>query len=362
MIVIYSLVLAVMALYSYALVDPNITLLQHPAWIWFREQAVHLGYYQRDLSSIIYIVLITALFALHLVMRARSNSYSPVKIAVISGVLLLVSYPLLTHDLFNYMFDAKIFTFYHQNPYLHRALDFPGDPWLRFMHWVHRPYPYGPTFLPITLVPSFLSFSKFLIDFLLFKALFIGSYIAAVWALASIDRRKAMVYATHPLVLVEGLMNAHNDLLAVSIAFVGIYFVTHKKNLWGRIILLISGGIKYTTLPALLAPRTPKNRHAVFAMTGGIIAALVYLSVKSEIQPWYFITLFTLLPYGEIWVRDLNIFTAGLLYSYYPYVRFGGWDTQWKVDMKHEIILAFAAANAVYAAVKLMSSRLRRRR
>jgi len=80
--------------------------------------------------------------------------YNPLLISILIGVGLLFSYPFLSHDLFNYLFDAKIVTFYHQNPYILKALDFPSDPWLRFMHWTHRTYPYGPSFLFLTLVPS----------------------------------------------------------------------------------------------------------------------------------------------------------------------------------------------------------------
>ncbi|MFS8160257.1 MAG: hypothetical protein ACMG6E_08635, partial [Candidatus Roizmanbacteria bacterium] len=104
------------------------------------------------------------------------------------GLFSIVMYPLLSKDFFNYLFDAKILTFYHQNPYLHKALDYPLDPWLRFMNWTHRVYPYGPAFLPITLIPSFLSFGKLIINFALFKALFALAYIHSTYLLTKMDR------------------------------------------------------------------------------------------------------------------------------------------------------------------------------
>jgi len=89
---------------------------------------------------------------LYFVKGLNNNKYEKLKklfiILIAVNILIgLISYPAYSHDLFNYMFDAKIATFYQQNPYLYKALDFPTDPWLRFMHWTHRYYPYGPSFL-----------------------------------------------------------------------------------------------------------------------------------------------------------------------------------------------------------------------
>ena len=61
-------------------------------------------------------------------------------IIFVSALLLVFSYNAFSYDIFNYIFDAKIFTHYHQNPYLQKALDYPGDPMLSFMRWTHRVY------------------------------------------------------------------------------------------------------------------------------------------------------------------------------------------------------------------------------
>ena len=149
---LYSILLVLTAFYSYALVDPNFTLLNNQLWEVFRNAMVQLGYYQRPLSSLIYILIVGLLFGFHFYFL---KNYRKVNLKVVLIVLFFVavaSYPFLSHDFFNYMFDAKIFSVYQKNPYLYKALDFPQDDWLRFMHWTHRTYPYGPTFLPITLI------------------------------------------------------------------------------------------------------------------------------------------------------------------------------------------------------------------
>jgi len=346
MIILFGGFLVGLLFYSYVLVDPNLTFVSHPLWVFFRERVIAIGYFQRETSWYIYVTLLLLAFIFHLFFIKRAKKITPFYIAVIVGVVLLASYPLLSHDFFNYLFDAKIFTYYHQNPYLHKALDFPRDPWLRFLQWTHRSYPYGPIFLIISLVPSFLSFGKFALAFLFFKATNIFFYLIAVHSLQKMNRKWAMIFATHPLILIEGLVNGHNDMIALSLAIIGIYYVMNKRAVWSRILLLFSGGIKYITLPIIFITRSRKLTNTlIFILQIGII---VYLSVQSEIQPWYFLGLFAYIPFFEDFLSRLNLFFAGLFFSYYPYIRLGGWDSFEKVNLKHIIIFIFLILNLLY--------------
>jgi len=100
------------------------------------------------------------------------------------------------------------------------------------MHWTHRTYPYGPTFLLLSFIPSFLGLGKFLPTFLLFKAFFGFFYVLGVFSLAKIKKEWAVTFATHPLVIIEGLVCSHNDLVAVSLVLAGWFLLTKQKSLW----------------------------------------------------------------------------------------------------------------------------------
>ncbi len=349
MIVLYAITLFITGIYSYALVDPNLTLVNSHLWETFRNVMVHFGYYQRDVSATVYIFLVVFLFIFHFWFVKKYKRYSPIIIALIVGIIFLFSYPFLSHDFFNYMFDAKILTWYHQSPYLYRALDFPKDPWLRFLQWTERTYPYGPVFLLLSAVPSFLAFGKFVIDFILFKAMFVGFYLLSVAVLARMNKKWALSFATHPLVLIEGLISSHNDLISVSLGIVGVYYLLQKSQILSRLFFLLSAGIKYITLPLVFLS---KNKKASVIILVSIIIILVYLSIKSEIQPWYLLALFVFLPFYENLINEINIFLAGLLFSYYPYVRFNEWGNSKNIQMKHEIILIFLGLNILYFLAK----------
>ena len=343
--ILYGLFLLVLSIYSYSLIDLNLTLINHPLWNKFRDMIIQLGYFHRDVSWNVYLILLVLAFLFHYFFIKNYKKYNPFTLSIIIGGILLFAYPFLSHDLFNYLFDAKIFTFYHQNPYLKEALNFPSDPWIRFMHWTNRTYPYGPSFLLLTLIPSFLSFGKFLLSFLFYKMLVVLIFIWATASLNKVNKMWAMIFATNPLVIFEGIINGHNDMIAMSLALIAIIYLSKNKNIFAKILLLLSGGIKYVTFPLLFLTKKSWLNNLILLIEMGI---LVYMGVKMEIQPWYYLTLLVLLPFNETILLDLNIFIFGLLVAYYPYIRMGGWDTTQKVLLKHEIITVFFFLNLFY--------------
>lgn len=350
-LVTYGIVLAAFTVYSYALVDPNITLLNSTMWTSFREVMVQIGYHNRLLSWQLFLGIMLVLFGLHAFVMRHHRKFHALHIAMLAGGILTFAYPFLSHDLFNYMFDARILTHYGDNPYLQKALDYPEDSWLRFMHWTHRSYPYGPSFLPITLVPSFLSFGTLILNFLLFKSMFAGFYVGSVWILSKMNKQWSLFFATHPLVLLEGLVNAHNDLLGVFFALLGMLYLSQKKAqpLLGRAMLLISAGIKYATAPLFIVTSYKKKNTMNVLAALGVIGLTGYLTFSYEIQPWYYLNLFALIPFYFAFKHHTYILTAGLVATYYPYIALGSWAMEGNTELKHMIFWWAVAAQVGFS-------------
>lgn len=362
---LYFLLIIFLTIYSYALVDPNITFLNHPLWTVFRNFMVEFGYNRRADSWLVYLIIILLLFIFHylFVSRYKKLGIDPFKIALIIGGILLFSYPFLSADFFSYIFYARITTLYLKTPYTNIPGDFYLDPWLRFTQWTGHNSLYGPVFFAISLVPSFLGFAKLLPTFLLFKLVTVVFYLLGAWFFQKLNKKWAIIFVTSPLVIIEGLVNGHNDLIAVSLVIIGIYLMAKKKKIISGLFTFLSIGIKYLTLPFLLIfLEFKKNKLLLLLLTLGIMA---FWTFKSEIQPWYFIMLFGLLPFYEEFIYRLNIFFLGLLVSYYPYVRFGGWGevrfwtTDQKVILKHNIIIIFFAINLLYLLYKKLQFKRR---
>jgi hypothetical protein len=309
---------------------------------------VQLGYYNRSTSWLIYLGCVLAFFAFHLYFINSKKKVDVLRIAFIVAVLTLLSYPLLSHDLFNYMFTGKIVTHYGANPYMMRALDYPHDHWTRFMHWTHVTYPYGPTFLPLILIPSFIGFAKFSLTYVLFKIFFAFFYFISVYFLNKIDKWSALFFATHPLIIIEALINNHNDIVAVGLSIVGIYLLSKQKNIGARIFLLLSGGVKYITLPLIILSK-PQKKHPRFTRIAlaGLIITIFAVSYQNGIYPWYFLNCFLLLPYLGKHLKNTFIISAGLLLSYYPFIALGEWDES-RLATKNIIIISAAVLNVAY--------------
>jgi len=358
---LYYVLLIVLGIYSFALVDPNLTLINNHLWEVFRNSMVQLGYYHREASWNIYLVTTAGLFACHFYIVKHHKEYNALRIALVTALILLMAYPFLSHDFFNYMFDARILTHYGDNPYTHKALDYSDDHWVRFMHWTHRTYPYGPSFLVYTLIPSFFSFGTLILNYIFFKASFIGLYVASVWALNKKSSQWALFFATHPLVLLEGIVNSHNDIVAVGFALLGIMLLINssKHSLWGRVLLLLSGGIKYFTLPVLFTNSNLKKSLQALILMTATLAPIIYVSLTGEIQSWYYLNVLIFIPYFYSFISQLYIFFFGLLVSYYPFIALGGWDKIERTHLKHEIILWAVAIQALYFVI-LYAKKLRK--
>ncbi len=347
MIFLYFLTLLSWVVYSYSQIDLNITLLQLPWFLSFQHQMIQLGYFDRPLSTAIFLVLLAFSYILYFLLVVRKNSLKT--LLIITGVIAftcLLAYPAFSYDIFNYMFDARIVTFYHQNPWTHKALDFPADLWTRFMHWTHRNYPYGPSWIAITLLPSFLGLGKFIPTLLLFKLLFIASYLASTYLIYRILKRTnpvkaikgTMLFAANPLIIIESLLSPHNESLTLSFLLLGIYLMLLKRGFGSLVSTALSAGIKYSTAPLLLLDgylvwTKRKIEWSERILVYIVIMVLVTMGVIyfREAYPWYLIPivgLAALLPDFSKLQFGVAVLSIAFLLRYAPFLYVGDYTPQ----------------------------------
>jgi hypothetical protein len=326
MIFAYLFVLFSLSIYSYSQIDLNLTLLQTPWFLAFKDLVINLGYYNRPLSTIFFLIILLLMYWFY--WKLVIGNWKLV-IGVI-GVLALLSYPFLSHDLFNYIFDARIITTYHLNPYFYKALDFPADDWVRFMHWTHRTYPYGPVWLLITIIPSFLGFGKFILTLLNFKLLFTGAYLLNCYLVSKINPQNLKFFALNPLIILETLYSPHNEALMLTFFLLGVYFSKNKVLM--LVSLLLSGGVKFITwlaIPPLLSI-DKVNARAMSLSIVLISLGLVPVILGREMYPWYLVTIIGLaaLTDNKNLQKFLGIFSFGLLLRYVLYLYTGLYSSE----------------------------------
>lgn len=341
MTVLYAFVLLALSSYSYTLADPNLVLVNSPVWIRFQQYMLYIGR-ERTLLAYIYFLLLLLLFVFHIKFMKKVKEVDVKKVAVTTAGILFFSYPFLSRDIFNYLFYSKILTYYHANPFSARPLDFPQDELIRFVFRPELSTLYGPSFVLLSAIPSFLSFGNFLASYVLFKLLIAGSYLSGVYILSKWKKEWAVFFATSPLILVEGLINLHNDLLALTITLGGLYLLFHNKGWTARAVLLFSGLIKYGTLPLVFISRDKKSIYTWFSALG-ILAVLLYACFRG-MQPWYLLVLFTMIPYWFDKLRRFQFFYFGSLLGYVYYIE----HDDWRLAFFYLMIFGSLVINFIY--------------
>ena len=347
-VICYLLSVICFTIYSYSQVDLNLTLNQNPLYLSFQEKLTNLGYYHRPLSTAVFLFLILSLFTIHYslftaVKNQKLKSYQIVPLIILTTVLLF-SYPAFSHDIFNYIFDAKIVWVYRQNPWEKSPNQFVGDAMLRFMHWVHRPSVYPPIWIGLSLPAVAFSLNKFIIQLFLMKFLIGLFHLGAVFLIFKIlgeiaPRKKflgTVFFAFSPLVLVEDLISAHNDIAMLFFVLLSIYLFLRKKSLFSLLALFFSIGIKYMTavfLPFWLLGWFFSKRGVRIDFSS-VLRLLAWVSLlvfaifvfKFEFQPWYLIWV---VPFVALAIEDkilvgltIALSVAALL-RYAPFLYYG---------------------------------------
>jgi len=352
-LVIFGWITAIFFLfiYSFTQIDLGLTLTRLSFWQAIQTSFQQIGYFNRPLSTALFLLVIFMLYALYFVIlhQVKKGNFTEKviwRLIIFTAVFLWFSYNAFSYDLFNYIMDARMVTFYGKSPYTHKALDFPGDPMLGFMHWTHRYYPYGPLWLAVTIPLSFLGFQKLLPTIILIKGLGISGYLLCCWAIERILAKVApqrsllglVIFAFNPLVLIESLVSAHNDILMMGLCLLAFWFLVGKKYFLAWLFLFFSIGIKFVTavlIPvfAIIVWQQKKGKSinwekvilvSLFLMIVGVLAAIR----RDELKPWYLLYPLTFLPFLlQKWLFwPLTSCSLGALLHYAPFLYLGNWD------------------------------------
>lgn len=236
---IYAVVLACYAVWSFSLTDPNLVLSSWAPYWNFQQYMWKTFFENRQLLTGGFVLLsLLSVLAWFALIRSlpRNLGFGHVAMMIVCLSLpLFFSYNALSHDVFNYLFNAKMVAVYHQDPHIHVALDFPQDTWTRFMHNTHTPAPYGYGWTALSLLPYMLGFGKFTLTWLIFRGINIIAMLLLLWLMAQLAKYwrvsfsyvDAVVVFLHPLVLIEMISNSHNDLWMLILA-VGAFVIVYK--------------------------------------------------------------------------------------------------------------------------------------
>jgi len=290
MMVLYGLAAFLLFLFSYTQVDLSLTLSEASLFQTVQKAFQYIGFYQRPLATLLFIFLVLTFFVLYF-MALRAKNLPIWKIIIPMVVILLFSYPAFSYDIFNYMFYAKTILIYHKNPYDVIPLQLTGvEPWLSFMHWTHVPSPYTPLWMILSVPAYLLGFGYFLPTLWAFKAIAAAGYLGVVWFVGKIlqkkDPRHAVlgmtIVALNPLVIFESLVSAHNDIVMMAFAMMGVYALLGGQKIKAFFLTAMATATKLMTL--FLFPVMIFGYRPMFFLAA-MIVGLVFVIFQREILP-----------------------------------------------------------------------------
>jgi hypothetical protein len=363
---LYCVTLVLGAFFSYSFTDPNLVISPNPLY-WEWQQWMWRTWFDAPTfqaqSFIVILVLQWSTFFVFAwsVWKKRGEVMSgnlKYFLIAVPLCLYLFSYNALSHDVFNYMFNARIVSYYHADPHTKVALDFLGDPWLRFMHNTHTPAPYGYGWTALSLIPYVLGRGLFLPTWLLFRLYSIISFVGVgvvLWKWLTLMgkhqyRWRILVVAVSPIVLSEVVMNAHNDLWMLVPALASLYILDRWRRHGGSwqalvalLLLVISIAVKLATIVLVplfvwlvIASWTKSSRVKLTQLSSSDIAFIAsilmfvpLLTARSQyFHPWYILWPLVWLPLIERkwWLAIVSGFAISSSFRYLPWIAAGGFE------------------------------------
>lgn len=311
--VLYWVLLAALGIFSYGFIDLNLRLSTNQLFMNLQRPLSALVYHQRSLATGIFVIFLLSLFAFYLIFLRKTDtlftSWKKLgRVILVTAVLLVLSFPALTYDIFNYIMTAKIAFTYHENPYVVMPIEIPNDPNLAFTRAANKLALYGPVWIALTAVPHYLGMGDIWKTIIAFKVMNAVVYIGFCYFIYRVTKKLTNVvfFALNPLVLIEILMNGHNDIYMMLFALLGLFLWYQKRftQKAGGIILLASSWlVKGATLvlaPLLVFRRISFERMLIYAYVFLAAVFFIVAPVREELYPWYAVWLITtasLLPF-----------------------------------------------------------------
>jgi hypothetical protein len=201
--------------------------------------------------------------------------------------ILFTGYPLLSNDIYKYVFDGRIMAVYGENPFLRVPADYPDDRFYDLVYWKAVVNAHGPIWRVLEAASAYVGGERCVTSILAMKLWPTLAYLATIGLLYAMLRAfrperalpGTLAYAWCPLVLLEALQNGHNDVVAALPVLLALWLALRGR--WHLAVVLVAVGFLVKPLaavagPVLLVAAWRAGPAALRStMVGGVMAALL---------------------------------------------------------------------------------------
>ncbi len=191
--------------------------------------------------------------------------------AILAGVIYVLTPSALSHDAGVYAGYGRIIVTYHANPYYTPLSAFPHDPLFQLDDWRDAVAAYGPLWLIVCALSTFVAGSSILHYIFFYRILDLIAHLLNIWLVTAILRKAkrsssvvvlgTLLYAWNPLVLLESGLGGHNDTVMMTCILFGIFLciraeqhtLLHARQYLPPIIAFTCAAlIKFTAAPIIV--------------------------------------------------------------------------------------------------------------
>lgn len=231
---------------------------------------------------------------LTLVAQAGKSKSLSWKTLMLVWALVFVSFPSLSTDVFDYTNTNRVVFLHQADPWVYPAITFSSDPDIYFGSWIDRASVYPPAnMLANSLVYALFGYNV-IPSVVGFKLLASLMYLLVIWALYRFVKLRwdqVVLFAFNPLILIEFVGNAHNDLYMGVLLLFSVIFVA-RSSILSAALLAWATLAKVTAALAMPAIFITHLNHKRFMSLVGWLAVYVclvllgFMAIGDSLEPY----------------------------------------------------------------------------
>ena len=221
--------------------------------------STHAGIFNSDLSQVTLLFLLMIGIYIVCYIFFRSTNVQPIQMrkvvlfSLLFAIILLLSPPFLSSDLYGYVFRAEIANVHDVNPYkvTPAELGYSG-----IVTYAEGVTPYGPVYTVYSMLLQKISGSELAAKLTIFRLFNLILFFACAWLLYRIAKIIIPSYANssvtlflwNPFILIELINNGHNDVLILLSILLSIFLLLQNKYITAGAVLVLGFLVKFVTI------------------------------------------------------------------------------------------------------------------
>lgn len=247
------------------------------------------------------LISLIAILCYLLSLRAKISLKTTILFASVFACITFLSYPILSTDIFSYMFSERVATVHNENVWKVAPANFPNDSFYKISDWKETTSVYGGIHFISYYLPSIIGQNNLLLLTILYKMIpalsAVGiayvSYLLLKMLRPDFVEKGLRLIIWSPLFILEIFGSGHND--SLMIFFTVLSFYLYKKKQWLASGMAIAFAVQVKILPivlvfffiyALVQQRLIKNAlifFSVFIFTNILIFSLMGVTIADFI-------------------------------------------------------------------------------